>query len=104
VIKKTGIMLLLLTLMGAPLSAGAPGSGLAPSLPERPGQRLFGEIPVTTSGSISRFPKGAKLSAFIAYPERKTKAPIVIVIHEVYGLTDWIRAVADRLAGTDLSR
>src|SRR6185369_1481371 len=36
--------------------------------------------------------------AFIAYPERKDKAPFVIVIHEVYGLTDWVRAVADRLA------
>lgn len=38
------------------------------------------------------------LSLFVAYPERKDKAPVVIVIHEVYGLTDWIRAVADRLA------
>jgi carboxymethylenebutenolidase len=39
-----------------------------------------------------------KLSTFIAFPERKDKAPVVIVIHEVYGLTDWIRAVADSLA------
>jgi carboxymethylenebutenolidase len=39
------------------------------------------------------------LSAFVAYPERKDKAPVVIVIHEVYGLTDWVRSVADRLAG-----
>jgi carboxymethylenebutenolidase len=39
-----------------------------------------------------------KLSLFIAYPERKDKAPVVLVIHEIYGLTDWIRAVADRLA------
>lgn len=42
--------------------------------------------------------KEGKVSAFVAYPERKDKAPVVIVIHEVYGLTDWIRAVADRLA------
>jgi carboxymethylenebutenolidase len=39
-----------------------------------------------------------KLSSFVAFPERKDKAPVVIVIHEVYGLTDWIRAVADQLA------
>jgi carboxymethylenebutenolidase len=39
-----------------------------------------------------------KLSLFVAYPERKDKAAVVLVIHEVYGLTDWIRAVADRLA------
>jgi len=42
--------------------------------------------------------KEVKLSAFVAYPERKEKAPVVIVIHEIYGLTDWIRSVADRLA------
>lgn len=39
-----------------------------------------------------------KLSSLVAYPERKEKAPVVIVIHEIYGLTDWIRAVADQLA------
>src|SRR5512134_3142958 len=42
--------------------------------------------------------KSGKLSAFVAFPQRKDKAPVVIVIHEIYGLTDWIRAVADRLA------
>jgi carboxymethylenebutenolidase len=40
----------------------------------------------------------AKVAAFVAYPERKDKAPVVLVIQEVYGLTDWIRAVADQLA------
>ncbi len=38
------------------------------------------------------------IRAFVAYPERKDKAGVVIVIHEVYGLTDWIRSVADQLA------
>jgi hypothetical protein len=36
--------------------------------------------------------------AFIVYPEIKNKAPAVLVIHEIYGLTDWVRSVADRLA------
>lgn len=40
----------------------------------------------------------AKVAAFLAYPERKDKAPVVIVIQEIYGLSDWIRGVADRLA------
>jgi carboxymethylenebutenolidase len=39
-----------------------------------------------------------KLNSFIVYPERKDKAPVVIVIMEIYGLTDWVRVVADRLA------
>jgi len=38
------------------------------------------------------------LRAYVVYPERKDKAPVVIVIQEIYGLTDWIRAVADQLA------
>lgn len=39
-----------------------------------------------------------RVRAWIVYPERKDKAPIVIVIHEIFGLSDWIRAVADQLA------
>ncbi len=38
------------------------------------------------------------VKTWIVYPERSTRAPVVIVIHEIYGLTDWIRSVADQLA------
>jgi carboxymethylenebutenolidase len=41
---------------------------------------------------------GTPIRTWIVYPERKDKAPVVIVIHEIFGLTDWIRAVADQLA------
>jgi carboxymethylenebutenolidase len=41
---------------------------------------------------------GTPLRAWIVYPERKDKAGVVIVIQEIFGLTDWIRAVADQLA------
>ncbi len=41
---------------------------------------------------------GDSVRAWVVYPERATRAPVVVVIHEIYGLTDWIRAVADRLA------
>jgi carboxymethylenebutenolidase len=36
--------------------------------------------------------------AWVVYPERKTKAPVVVVVHEIYGLTPWVRGVADQLA------
>ena len=43
--------------------------------------------------------RGARdLNCFIAYPEVKEKATAVIVIHEIFGLTDWVRGVADQLA------
>jgi carboxymethylenebutenolidase len=38
------------------------------------------------------------VSAFIVYPEVKTKAPAIVVIHEIFGLSDWVRTVADQLA------
>ena len=40
----------------------------------------------------------APLRSWIVYPERRDKAGVVVVIHEIFGLTDWIRAVTDRLA------
>lgn len=41
---------------------------------------------------------GDNVRAWIVYPERATRAPVVVVIHEIFGLTDWIRAVADQFA------
>lgn len=35
---------------------------------------------------------------FIAYPEARDKATAVVVIHEIFGLTDWVRGVTDQLA------
>ena len=41
---------------------------------------------------------GREVQAFVAYPEVKGKATAVVVIHEIFGLTDWVRSVADDLA------
>lgn len=38
------------------------------------------------------------VKCFVAYPEVANKAHAVIVIHEIFGLTDWVRGVADQLA------
>jgi carboxymethylenebutenolidase len=42
--------------------------------------------------------KKVPLKAYIVYPERSDKAPVVLVIHEIFGETDWVRGVADQLA------
>ena len=39
-----------------------------------------------------------EVKSFIVYPEVKEKAPAVVVIHEIFGLTDWVRGIADQLA------
>jgi carboxymethylenebutenolidase len=43
--------------------------------------------------------KGDSVRAYVAYPERAGKAPAVIVIHEIFGLTDWEPTMGDRFAG-----
>jgi len=38
------------------------------------------------------------IKAFVVYPESKKKTPVVLVIHEIFGLTDWVRGLCDQLA------
>jgi carboxymethylenebutenolidase len=38
------------------------------------------------------------VSCFLAFPEVKEKATAVVVIHEIFGLSDWVRGVADQFA------
>ena len=51
-------------------------------------------------GEWAMIPAGAgdSVRAWVVYPERSDPAPVVLVVHEIYGLTTWIRAVADQLA------
>lgn len=51
-------------------------------------------------GEYVMIPAGAgdSIRAWVVYPERSTKAPVVVVIHEIFGLSTWIRGVADQLA------
>ena len=41
---------------------------------------------------------GSKLNTWVVYPERKDPAGVVLVIHDIRGMSDWIRAVGDQLA------
>jgi carboxymethylenebutenolidase len=46
-----------------------------------------------------KVPQGGRtVDCFIMYPESKEKTPAVIVIHEIFGLSDWVRSVVDQLA------
>lgn len=38
------------------------------------------------------------VQAWVVYPESKGKTPVVIVIHEIFGMSDWVRDTADQLA------
>lgn len=41
---------------------------------------------------------GRAVETFVAYPESKGKTPVVLMIHEIFGLTDWVEDLADQIA------
>jgi len=41
---------------------------------------------------------GRSVETFVAYPELKDKRPVVVVIHEIFGMSDWVQNLADELA------
>lgn len=55
---------------------------------------------VTTHGEWVYIHRGPdSIRTYVAYPERRDKAPTLLVIHEIFGLTGWEPTVVDRLAG-----
>lgn len=75
----------------APAAAVPPGeSGAKQAIESSPRHGEYASVPVPGSE--------VPLTSYVVYPERKDKAPVVIVIHEIFGLSDWIKSVADRLA------
>jgi len=41
---------------------------------------------------------GRSVETFVVYPESKSKTPVVLVIHEIFGMTDWVQDLADQVA------
>ena len=39
-----------------------------------------------------------EVNSFVVYPEVKTKATAVVVIHEIFGMSDWVQSLTDQLA------
>jgi len=39
-----------------------------------------------------------EVNSFVVYPEVKTKATAVVVIHEIFGMSDWVQQLTDELA------
>ena len=38
-----------------------------------------------------------EVNSFVVYPENKNKATAVIVIHEIFGMSDWVQSLTDQL-------
>ena len=41
---------------------------------------------------------GRAVESMVAYPQSQDKAPAMVVIHEIFGMTDWVESVADEFA------
>jgi carboxymethylenebutenolidase len=41
---------------------------------------------------------GRSIETFVVYPESKDKRPVVILIHEIFGMSDWVQDLADQVA------
>jgi carboxymethylenebutenolidase len=90
-------MILLAAACASQGSAPAPATrGIAPGATEVQGRLAasprHGEWAMVSTGA------GDSVRAWVVYPERRDRAPVVVVVHEIYGLTNWIRGVADQLA------
>jgi carboxymethylenebutenolidase len=61
----------------------------------RPPDRLSADV----HAEYVKIPSGRDtITAYLAYPERKDRAPAVVVIHEIFGMSDFIRQTTEQLA------
>jgi carboxymethylenebutenolidase len=84
----------------APVLAGAAQAAAAQGLPPSEDSAVARLNASPRHGEWVSYAAGGgdSVKAWVVYPERSDKAPVVVVIHEIFGLTDWIRSVADQLA------
>ena len=83
-----------------PAAQAAPAAARDESLPpsEEQAKAALEKSPRHGEYVDIKMPSGAPIRTWVVYPERKDKAGVVIVIHDIGGLSDWIRGVADQLA------
>lgn len=79
-------------------NAAQPGAGIAPGAAEA-AARLQASPRHAEWAMIPSAPGSAdSIAAYVVYPERRDNAPVIVVVHEIFGLSTWVRAVADQLA------
>lgn len=92
-------LILAATVASANGGIGRPRAGQEPTIPPSEVEAVarinasprHGEWVVVKSGADS-------IRAWVVHPQRRDNAPVVVVVHEIFGLTNWVRGVADQLA------
>lgn len=88
---------------GTSATDSAKAASATPAAPVLPPDADHAVAALNTSprhGQYIMIPNGTgdSLRAWIVYPARSTKAPVVVIVHEIFGMSSWVRAVADRFA------
>ena len=105
--KKLAVFFLLAAAAACSSSASGGGEGGGSGAPAAAAGLVAGAVETPTR--LAESPRHAEwvtirtgptdsVRAWVVYPERSTPAPVVLVVHEIFGLSHWIRAVADQLA------
>ena len=60
---------------------------------------LAARLPTDIHAEYVKFLSGKDtITAYLVYPERRDRAPAVVVIHEIFGMSDFIRQTTEQLA------
>jgi len=95
-------MRILLAVLALSLSAAAQehvhGSDKDAKVPVNQKHPLDADSPRPEGSTVSLKVQGATSAAYVAKPKAKARGA-VLVLHEWWGLNDWVKSMADRLAG-----
>ena len=95
--KKIVVCIVALFALGISLSGLAQDIAIPPS--DKTAEKALADSP--RHQEIVKIPAPGMevpLDVFVVYPERADKAPVILVIHEIFGASDWVHSVADHLA------
>jgi len=81
------------------VTAALLGAGLTPCVAQDWAKQMLAKSPRHGEYVTIKESSGRALQAFVVYPEVKDKAPVVVLIHEIFGQSDWAKEMADELAG-----
>lgn len=96
-LRAMGFAATLVLIAGCANSAPATAQDPLPADAESALARL-NSSPRHAEWTVIRTGDADSVRAFVVYPESSEPAPVVLVVHEIFGLTNWVRAVADQLA------
>jgi carboxymethylenebutenolidase len=88
---RSGKVMVGVVAIGAGLLAAAPRHHFSPVIPRLAPSDIHAEYVRVPSGRDT-------ITAYLAYPERAQRAPAVVVIHEIFGMSDFIRQTTEQLA------